>query len=266
MNGRDITAMGANWIPADAIPSRITPAAVRDLLESAQAVNMNMLRVWGGGQYEPDYFYELCDELGMMVWHDFMFSCMSYPVRSRLPRRCPHRDHPAGAAPQPPRLARALVRRQRSHRLAALVPRDQGQPEALHRQLRPAQLHARQHRRGRGPGAPLLAVLALARLSWTSRMAGTRDTRGDTHYWSVWHEAKDFAAYRDVQPRFASEFGFQSFTSMNVIETFAGPEDLNPSSPVMESHQRNTGGNARIVETMTALLPLPADFEQPWCS
>ena len=104
VNGRDITAMGANWIPADAIPSRITPAVVRDLLESAQAVNMNMIRVWGGGQYEPDYFYELCDELGLMVWQDFMFSCMSYPSEPRVPRRRAHRDHPAGPPPQPPRL------------------------------------------------------------------------------------------------------------------------------------------------------------------
>ena len=89
-----------------------------------------------------------------------------------------------------------------------------------------------------------------------------KDTRGDTHYWSVWHEAKDFSAYRDVQPRFASEFGFQSFTSMNVIETFTNPEDRNPSSPVMESHQRNTGGNAPILETMTRYFRFPRDFDQ----
>jgi beta-mannosidase len=89
-----------------------------------------------------------------------------------------------------------------------------------------------------------------------------KDTRGDTHYWSVWHEAKDFSAYRDVNPRFASEFGFQSFTSMNVIETFAAVGDMNPSSPVMESHQRNTGGNARILETMTRYFRFPSDFDQ----
>jgi len=88
------------------------------------------------------------------------------------------------------------------------------------------------------------------------------DTRGDTHYWSVWHSAKDFSAYREVNPRFASEFGFQSFTSMNVIETFAEAKDMNPSSPVMESHQRNTGGNARILETMTRYFRFPQNFEQ----
>ena len=88
------------------------------------------------------------------------------------------------------------------------------------------------------------------------------DTRGDLHYWDVWHAAKPFEAYRTVRPRFASEFGFQSFTSMNLIETFARPEDSNPSSPVMENHQRNTGGNARILETMTRYFRFPSDFEQ----
>ncbi|UXN73425.1 hypothetical protein N8D56_21510 [Devosia sp. A8/3-2] len=88
------------------------------------------------------------------------------------------------------------------------------------------------------------------------------DTRGDTHYWDVWHSAKSFEAYRSVNPRFASEFGFQSFTSMNVIETFTEPKDRNPSSPVMENHQRNAGGNARILETMTRYFRFPRDFDQ----
>jgi beta-mannosidase len=88
------------------------------------------------------------------------------------------------------------------------------------------------------------------------------DTRGDMHYWSVWHEAKSFEAYRDANPRFASEFGFQSFTSMNIIESFAEPKDRNPSSPVMENHQRNNGGNARILETMTRYFRFPSNFDQ----
>ncbi len=88
------------------------------------------------------------------------------------------------------------------------------------------------------------------------------DTRGDLHYWDVWHSAKSFEAYRTVNPRFASEFGFQSFTSMNVVETFALEKDRNPSSPVMENHQRNAGGNARILETMTRYFRFPRDFEQ----
>src|SRR5690606_37153935 len=106
INGRDTTMMGANWIPADAIPARITEAVVRDLLESARAANMNMIRIWGGGQYEPDYFYELCDELGILIWHDFMFSCMSYPsdraflddVRVEVPPQLRRLSHHASIA------------------------------------------------------------------------------------------------------------------------------------------------------------------------
>jgi beta-mannosidase len=261
VNGRDISAFGANWIPADAIPSRITPAAVRDLLDSARAVNMNMIRVWGGGQYEPDYFYELCDELGLLVWQDFMFACMSYPsdraflddVRTEITQQ---------------------VRRLSHHASLALWCGDNEVIGSLHwypeTRADPARYIANYDRlnsmlgnivadedpdRRFWPSSPSLGYMDFSD-GWHC------DTRGDTHYWSVWHEAKDFSAYREVRPRFASEFGFQSFTSMNVIERFARPEDLNPSSPVMEAHQRNAGGNARIVETMLRYFRFPADFER----
>ena len=261
VNGRDITAMGANWIPADAIPSRITPAVVRDLLESAKAVNMNMLRVWGGGQYEPDYFYELCDELGIMIWQDLMFSCMSYPsnreflddVRTEITQQVRRLSHHACLAiwcgdnevigslhwypetkADPPRY---IANYDRLNSMLGNIVEDEDPGRRF------------------WPSSPSLGYMDFSD-GWH------RDTRGDTHYWSVWHEAKDFSAYRDVQPRFASEFGFQSFTSMNVIETFTSPEDRNPSSPVMESHQRNNGGNARILETMTRYFRFPSDFDQ----
>jgi beta-mannosidase len=261
VNGRDISMFGANWIPADAIPSRITPTVVRDLLESAKAVNMNMLRIWGGGQYEPDYFYEMCDELGLLIWHDFMFACMSYPsdrafladVRTEITQQ---------------------VRRLQHHASIALWCGDNEVIGSLHwypeTKAAPERYVANYDRlnsmlgnivededpgRRFWPSSPSMGYLDFSD-GWQM------DTRGDTHYWSVWHSAKDFSAYREVNPRFASEFGFQSFTSMNVIETFAEPKDMNPSSPVMESHQRNTGGNARILETMTRYFRFPQNFEQ----
>ncbi len=261
VNGRDITAMGANWIPADAIPSRVTPAAVRDLLESARAANMNMLRVWGGGQYEPDYFYELCDELGLMVWQDFMFACMSYPsdraflaeVEREVTQQIRRLGHHAslalwcgdneviGSLSWYPETradpARYIANYDRLNSLLARLVEDEDPGRRF------------------WPSSPALGYLDFSD-GWH------RDTRGDTHYWSVWHEAKDFSAYREVRPRFASEFGFQSFASLNVIGTFAGPADMNPSAPVMESHQRNTGGNARIVETMLRYFRFPSDFDQ----
>ena len=261
INGRDITAMGANWIPADAIPSRITPEVVRDLLESAKAVNMNMIRVWGGGQYEPDYFYELCDELGLMVWQDFMFSCMLYPSNREFMD-----DLTIELTQQ--------VRRLSHHACIALWCGDNEvigsigwYPETKANRERYVANYTRVNSliervvededpgRRFWPSSPSLGYLDFSD-GWHS------DTRGDTHFWQVWHEAAPFERAREVNPRFASEFGFQSFTSMNVIETFSNPEDRNPSSPVMESHQRNTGGNARILETMTRYFRFPRDFDQ----
>ena len=261
INGRDITMMGANWIPADAIPSRITREVIADLLGSAKAANMNMLRIWGGGQYEPDYFYELCDELGILIWHDFMFSCMSYPsdrpflesVRTEITQQVRRLSHHASialwcgdnevigslswypetkAAPE-----RYVANYDRLNSMLGYIVEDEDPQRRF------------------WPSSPSLGYMDFSD-GWHS------DTRGDLHYWDVWHSAKSFEAYRTVNPRFASEFGFQSFTSMNVIETFANPEDRNPSSPVMENHQRNNGGNARIIETMTRYFRFPRDFDQ----
>lgn len=261
VNGRDITMMGANWIPADAIPSRITPAVIRDLLESAKAANMNMLRIWGGGQYEPDYFYELCDELGILIWHDFMFACMSYPsdrkfldtVRAEITQQVRRLSHHASIAlwcgdnevigslswypetrAEPERY---VANYDRLNHMLGLIVEDEDPARRF------------------WPSSPSMGYLDFSD-GWHA------DTRGDTHYWDVWHSAKSFEAYRTVNPRFASEFGFQSFTSMNIAETFAEEKDRNPSSPVMERHQRNDGGNARILETMTRYFRFPRDFEQ----
>lgn len=261
INGRDITMLGANWIPADAIPSRITPPVIRDLLESAKAANMNMLRIWGGGQYEPDYFYELCDELGILLWHDFMFACMSYPSDR------PFLDNVRTEITQ-------QVRRLSHHASIALWCGDNEVIGSLHwypeTKASPERYVANYDRlnnmlgnivededpaRRFWPSSPSMGYLDFSD-GWHA------DTRGDTHYWDVWHSAKPFEAYRTVNPRFASEFGFQSFTSMNVIETFAEEKDRNPSSPVMENHQRNAGGNARILETMTRYFRFPRDFDQ----
>jgi beta-mannosidase len=261
INGRDITMMGANWIPADAIPSRVTPAVIRDLLDSAKAANMNMLRIWGGGQYEPDYFYDLCDELGILIWHDFMFSCMSYPsnrefldsVETEITQQVRRLSHHASIALwcgdnevigslgwYPETKAdpgRYLANYDRLNSLLHRIVEDEDPVRRF------------------WPSSPSLGYLDFSD-GWH------QDTRGDLHYWDVWHSAKSFDAYRTVNPRFASEFGFQSFTSMNVIETFAEPKDRNPSSPVMENHQRNAGGNARILETMTRYFRFPRDFDQ----
>lgn len=261
VNGRDITMLGANWIPADALPARITTEVVEDLLDSAVAANMNMLRVWGGGQYEPDYFYDMCDEKGLLIWQDFMFACMPYPsdtaflksIETEITQQVRRLSHHASIALWcgDNEVIGSLnwfdETRNNRDRFVANYDR-------LSTVLSTIVADEDPNRRF-WPSSPSLGYMDFSD-GWHI------DTRGDIHYWDVWHSAKPFEAYRTVNPRFASEFGFQSFTSMNVIETFTEPQDRNPSSPVMETHQRNEGGNARILETMCRYFRFPKDFEQ----
>ncbi len=261
VNGRDVFAKGANWIPADALPGRITEAAVRPMLESAQQAHMNMIRVWGGGNYETEFFYDLCDELGLMVWQDFMFSCMHYPstrdflaeVKQEAAYQVDRLQHRACVALWcgDNEIIGALgwYEASKTNRDRYLVNYDR-----LNRLLGEA-VHEHDPARRFWPSSPSLGELDFAD-GWHC------DTRGDLHFWDVWHSAKPFEHYRSVKPRFASEFGFQSFPSSYTVESFTEPADRNVSSRVMEVHQRNKGGNARIVETMTRYFRFPSDFDQ----
>jgi beta-mannosidase len=261
VNGRDVFAKGANWIPADALPGRITEAAVRPLLESARDAHMNMVRVWGGGNYETEFFYDLCDALGLMVWQDFMFSCMHYPstreflaeVKQEATYQVGRLQHRACVALWcgDNEIIGALgwYEDAKANRDRYLVNYDR-----LNRLLAEA-VEEHDPARRFWPSSPSLGELDFAD-GWHC------DTRGDLHFWDVWHSAKPFEHYRSVKPRFASEFGFQSFPSSYTVESFTEPADRNVSSRVMEVHQRNKGGNARIVETMTRYFRFPSDFDQ----
>lgn len=260
VNGRDIFAKGANWIPADALAGRITPAAVRGLLQSAVDANMNMIRVWGGGRYEPDWFYDLCDELGLMVWQDFMFSCHIYPadqgfladVAGEVAEQALRLHHHACLALWcgDNELIGALTwfPETRANRDRYLVGYDR-----LNRTIEAA-LKGAVPDAVWWPSSPSPGPMDFGD-AWHD------DSKGDMHFWSVWHEGRDFDHYRDVSPRFCSEFGFQSYPSMDVIRRFADPADFNIAAPVMESHQKNAGGNARIAETMFRYFRFPVDFE-----
>jgi len=260
VNGRDIFAQGANWIPADALPSRVSRDAVRAQLQSAIDAHMNMIRVWGGGRYERDWFYDLCDELGIMVWQDFMFSCHLYPADTAFLAEVDVE-------------VRDVVARISHHACIALWCGDNEVIGALTwyeeaRQNRDRYLVA-YDRLNRTIETALRAALPSANWWPSSPSAGVMDFSdgwhddgsGDMHFWSVWHEGKDFDHYRTVRPRFASEFGFQAFPSLEVIRQFAAPEDMNVNTPVMESHQKNGGGNTRIAETMLRYFRFPAGFE-----
>ncbi len=260
INGRDIFCKGANWIPQDALAGRINEADTRGLLQSAVDVHMNMLRVWGGGRYEADWFYSLCDELGLMVWQDFMFSCHIYPadeafllgvaieVREQALRLNHHASLALWCGDNELIGALTWFPETRANRDLYLVGYDR-----LNRTIEQA-LKAAVPGAVWWPSSPSPGPMDFGD-------AWHQDNKGDMHFWSVWHEGRDFDHYRDVSPRFCSEFGFQSYPSMDVIRRFAEPADFNIAAPVMESHQKNAGGNARIAETMFRYFRFPVDFE-----
>lgn len=260
VNGKEIFCKGANWIPADALPSRATPELTRKLLQAAIDVNMNMIRVWGGGYYEHGWFYDLCDELGLMVWQDFQFSCNLYPatdtflaeVEQEVMYQVDRLQHHACIAVWcgDNELLGALgwfpeAKANRDRYLAAY--------DRLNHTIEKA-AKAADPTINWWPSSPSPGLLSFGD-AWHD------DRSGDMHFWSVWHEGKNFEHYRDVQPRFCSEFGFQSYPSFHVVKKFAtSDEDLNIASAVMESHQKNAGGNARIAETMFRYFRFPTDF------
>ncbi|WP_274655993.1 beta-mannosidase [Halocynthiibacter sp. C4] len=260
VNGREIFMRGANWIPADALPARSTPEAVRDILTSAIEANMNMIRVWGGGRYEPDWFYEMCSEMGLMVWQDFMFACNIYPAADR--------DWLALIREE----AKQQVRRLSAHACIGLwcgdnelvgalgwfdeCKQDRDKYLAMYDRLNHALEEIVLDEKIDVPWWP--SSPSVGPLNFDDGWHD--DTSGDMHFWDVWHSAKDFEHYRTVRPRFCSEFGFQSFPSNRVVESFTEADDRNVSSSVMDVHQRNVGGNSRIVETLARYFRFPDSF------
>lgn len=260
VNGRDIYCKGANWIPADALPGRISDEKTKALLVSAVQANMNMIRIWGGGRYEPTSFYDTCDELGILIWQDFMFACNLYPS---------DRAYLAEVKEE----IRDNVARMHHHACIALWCGDNELVGALgwydcSRQDRDRYL-VNYDRLNRAVEDTLLETDPYATWWPSSPTRGFLDfgdawhddTSGDMHFWSVWHEGRDFDHYRDVGPRFCSEFGFQSYPGLNAIKTFTDPDDRNIANPVFESHQKNAGGNARIAETMFRYFRWPEKFD-----
>ena len=250
VNGRRLFMRGANWIPCSAYENEQTPARYRDLLESAKAANMNMIRVWGGGQYEKDCFYDLCDELGILLWHDMMHSCAVYPAEKWF------LDEVAAEL-------KHQLRRLRDHASVAMWCGDneclgatgwfaetkgKNKPYYVDCWVKRSKMQA-----------DLVAQYDPTRTYWPSSPCGgpgdfgnawKNDAKGDMHNWDVWHENKPFDAYYGYKPRFCSEFGYQSFPSMEVAETFATREQVLAKAPEFEWHQKNPGGNRRIRETM----------------
>ena len=258
INGRRIFMKGANWIPCSAYENAQTPERYRDLLSSAAAANMNMIRLWGGGQYEKDVFYDTCDELGILVWHDMMCSCAVYPgddeFLSEIRAEVSHQ-----------------IRRLRDHASIALWCGDNECLGAIKwfKETRkdPVFYRSEWMKRSKLQGE-LVAQYDPQRTYWPSSPccgpgdfgdAWKEDSKGDMHNWDVWHENQPFAKYYDYHPRFCSEFGFQSFPSMETAETFAPKEQILARGPDFEWHQKNPGGNERIRKTLERYFNAPKD-------
>ena len=260
VNGVDVFAKGANWIPCDAMPLRQTRSVVEDLLNSAVEANMNMLRVWGGGQYESDDFYELCDEKGLLIWQDFMFSCSTYPATEEFLESVEKE-------------VSYQIKRLRDHACIALWCGNNENLGALNwfevsRENRDRYL-VDYDRLTEGVIGKVVDACDPSRSYWPSSPSGGRgdysdnwhdDSRGDMHYWEVWHSGKSFDAYYKVSPRFCSEFGYQSFPSLDTIRTYASEDQFNVTAPIMEHHQRNVGGNSKITEMFTRYFRMPDGF------
>ena len=258
INGRRIFMKGANWIPCSAYENEQTPARYRDLLESAKAANMNMIRLWGGGQYEKDVFYNTCDELGIMIWHDMMCSCAVYPgddaFLGEIKAELEHQ-----------------LRRLRDHACIAMWCGDNECLGAIKwyevSRKDPDFYRGEWMKRSKMQGE-LVAKYDPARTYWPSSPCcgpgdfgdgWKEDSKGDMHNWDVWHENQPFAKYYEYHPRFCSEFGFQSFPSMEIAETFASKEQILSRGPDFEWHQKNPGGNERIRKTFARYFPEPKD-------
>lgn len=259
VNDVPIFAKGSNWIPADTFPTRITHEQLSSLLGSAAAAHHNMVRVWGGGYYEDEAFYDLCDRYGLLVWQDFMFACAGYPLN----------DEPFLAS-----IRGEVVDNVRRLRHRACVALWCGNNEIESAWVgwgwntkENADLIAAYVRFFYGFLPAWIMAEDPDRPYWASSPSSGEALQdpdglrsGDIHQWAVWHANKPFSHYRETPARFVSEFGFQSFPSMATIAEFARPSDWNVTSYAMEHHQRSPVGNEKIIFYLLDHFRMPKDF------
>lgn len=268
VNGVKVFAMGADYIPEDNILARVTPERTRRLLEDCKAANFNAIRVWGGGYYPDDAFYDSCDELGLMVWQDLMYACAFYDLTPDFERSIRVETH-------------QNVARLRHHASLALICGNNememfmaGANSALinHRtwEFVPTYPHhITDYVKMFEYILPAIVKETAPQTYWwpASPSSGGNfdapndENRGDNHYWDVWHGEKPFTEYRKFFFRYASEFGFQSFPCLKSVEQFTLPDDRNIFSRVMERHQRNQAANGKILSYLSQTFRYPNSFD-----
>lgn len=273
LNGVAVFAKGANHIPNDSFLPEVTVERYRHEIASAAESNMNMLRIWGGGFYEENVFYELCDEYGILVWQDFMFACSMYPgdeaflqsVREEAEYNVKRlRNHPSIAlwcGNNEIDSAWAHFeeeggwgwKKDYTHEQREKIWADY---EAIFHKLLPEVVE----RLGGGiaywPSSPMREITNDNR-QHSLKVTG----EGDVHYWGVWHAVEPFSNYNERVGRFMSEYGFQSFPELSSVLKYATEEQLELESEVMLAHQKNGRGNQLIKEYMEQYLPEPRDFK-----
>lgn len=259
VNGIKIFAKGANYIPEDCIYSQITSKRIRFLLETAAESGFNCIRVWGGGYYPSEAFYDYCDEKGLIVWQDFMYACNVYELTDKFRESiiAETKDN---------------VKRLRHHASLGIWC---GNNEiesawahwggfcdhsdtlrqdylAMFEDIIPEALRSEDEVTFYWPSSPS---------SGGGFQNPDSDRAGDCHYWDVWHGEKPFTDYDNYYFRFCSEFGFQSFPSVKTIAAFTLPEDRNIFTEVMESHQKNEAANGKILRYISDNFLYPKDFK-----
>ena len=260
VNGVPVYAKGANYIPQNSFQNKVTPAHYENLLNDVVDANMNMLRVWGGGIYENDIFYELCDEKGILVWQDFMFACAMYPGDTKFLNTVAIE-------------AEQQVKRLRNYASIALWAGNNENSEGWHRwgwqDGRPEEEKKEIWKNYLKVFDSILpkTVKELSQTSyWESspkfgRGNPTYEFEGDAHDWWVWHDAAPFEHFEKRVPRFMSEFGFQSFPSSEVLKHINQSKEIDLKTDAIKSHQKHIRGFQLIDEYMNRDYTIPTNDE-----
>lgn len=262
VNGKPMFAKGANFIPDDALLPNVTPERYKRIFEDVKAANMNMLRVWGGGIYEDDEFYDEADRNGILIWQDFMFACSSYPhdplfvgrveseAEYNIKRLRGHASLAMWCGNNEIYEAMRYWGWQRKYSAEAFAEMERGY-NVLFRELLPQMVERLDGTRFYMHSSPYEANWGRPN-SWKT---------GDSHNWGTWHGRKPFESFDTDVPRFMSEYGFQAFPEMKTIRTFAEEKDFELESPVMNAHQKADIGNALIKQTMGLYYRVSEKFE-----
>lgn len=258
VNGVKIFTRGGNYIPDDCLYTRITEKKLDYILESCRRAHFNCVRVWGGGYYPSDAFYDLCDEKGLIVWQDLMYACNVYDVTDAFAENCRQETYDN-------------VRRLRHHASLGLWCGNNEIESAWDHwgdfQKETPYLRADYIRLFEEVLPKAVQEADGETFYWHSSPSsgGCFDNpddanRGDTHYWDVWHGQKPFTDYRKYFFRFCSEFGFQSFPCAKTVNSFTLEDDRNIFSRVMESHQKNDAANGKMLYYLSENLRYPKDL------